>query len=213
MKRIFGLENVTEVNKEQVRVRESRDTHKKLVANVKRRPMTSVGYADFLSADVTKNFFGSSRGGESRRHAQVLSKIRRDFNDFTEEQSIILNNKLEQVDNERLYFCQTKLRDLQRHMPSLIILDRLLKRLRVDEDKKKINAAFLKYQSWFEPFPSIFPSCLVRFRSFRYVDLLHMVQPDYTDDPIITLLLKEMEEFANVRHRSSEISSHRYVSS
>ena len=87
-------------------------------------------------------------GGESRRHAQVLSKLRRDFNDFTEEQSIILNNKLEQVDNERLYFCQTKLRDLQKHMPSLIILDRLLKRLRVDEDKKKMNAAFLKYQSW-----------------------------------------------------------------
>ena len=32
----------------------------------------------------------------------------------------------------------------------------------------------------------------------RYVDLLHMVQPDYANDPIIVLLLKEMEEYASV---------------
>lgn len=32
----------------------------------------------------------------------------------------------------------------------------------------------------------------------RYVDLLQMVQPDYANDHIITLLLKEMEEYANV---------------
>lgn len=88
------------------------------------------------------------RSTESRRHAEILSKIKRDFNDFTEEQSIILNNRLEQVDNERLFYCQTKLRELQRHMPALTILDRLLKRLRFDEDKKKMNAAYLKFQSW-----------------------------------------------------------------
>jgi hypothetical protein len=35
-------------------------------------------------------------------------------------------------------------------MPSLTILDRLLKQLRFDENKKKINAAYLKYQTWFE---------------------------------------------------------------
>ena len=52
------------------------------------------------------------------------------------------------MDNERLYYCQTKLRQLQQQMPSLTILDRLLKRLRFDEDKKKMNAAYLKYQSW-----------------------------------------------------------------
>jgi hypothetical protein len=31
------------------------------------------------------------------------------------------------------------------------------------------------------------------------VDLLQMIQPDYDDDHIIVLLLKEMEEFASVR--------------
>jgi len=35
-------------------------------------------------------------------------------------------------------------------MPPLTILDRLLKQLRFDENKKKINSAYLKYQSWFE---------------------------------------------------------------
>ena len=43
LKRIFGLENITEGNKEHVRVHESRDTAKKVVPNIKRRPMTSVG--------------------------------------------------------------------------------------------------------------------------------------------------------------------------
>ncbi|CAF4658565.1 unnamed protein product, partial [Rotaria magnacalcarata] len=52
------------------------------------------------------------------------------------------------------------------------------KHLRFDEDKKKIDAAYLKYQTW-------------------YVDLIQMIQPDYTDDHIIILLLKEMEEYAN----------------
>jgi len=33
---------------------------------------------------------------------------------------------------------------------------------------------------------------------YRYVDLIQMVQPDYSDDHIIVLLLKEMEEFADV---------------
>lgn len=36
------------------------------------------------------------------------------------------------------------------------------------------------------------------FRSNRYVDLLQMIQPDYSDDHIIVLLLKEMEEFSDV---------------
>ncbi len=30
------------------------------------------------------------------------------------------------------------------------------------------------------------------------MDLIQMVQPDYSDDHIIVLLLKEMEEFADV---------------
>ncbi len=36
------------------------------------------------------------------------------------------------------------------------------------------------------------------FRLYRYVDLLQMVQPDYSQDHIIILLLKEMEEYADV---------------
>jgi hypothetical protein len=131
LKRIFGLENTTDNNKEQIRERQNRDIERKLVTNIKRRPATSVGSA------------------QSKRHAQILHKIKREFNDFTEEQSIILNNKLEQVDNDRLFYCQTKLRELQEHMPTLTILDRLLKQIRFDENKNKINAAYLKYQSWF----------------------------------------------------------------
>ncbi|CAF1205654.1 unnamed protein product [Rotaria sordida] len=168
LKRIFGLENATDVNKEQVKVRRTREIEQKLVANIKRRSATSVG------------------SGQSKRHAQILQKIKRDFNDFTEEQSIILNNKLEQADNDRLFYCQTKLRELQQKMPPLTILDRLLKHLRYDEDKKKIDAAYLKYQSW-------------------YVDLLQMVQTDYSDDHIIILLLKEMEEFANPNDKPTVI--------
>ena len=34
-------------------------------------------------------------------------------------------------------------------MPSLTILDRLLKQLRYDENKKKANEKYLKYQTWF----------------------------------------------------------------
>jgi hypothetical protein len=43
LNRIFGLENTTDVNKEQIRERQSRETEPKLLANVKRRPATSVG--------------------------------------------------------------------------------------------------------------------------------------------------------------------------
>ena len=42
----------------------------------------------------------------------------------------------------------------------------------------------------------------------RYIDLLQLVQPDYSDDPIILLLLKEMEEFANVREESMIETTH-----
>lgn len=38
----------------------------------------------------------------------------------------------------------------------------------------------------------------ILFYLYRYVDLLQMVQPDYSEDHIILLLLKEMEEFADV---------------
>jgi hypothetical protein len=48
-------------------------------------------------------------------------------------------------------------------MPSLTILDRLLKQLRFDEDKKKINAAYLKYQSWFVEQKEIFIHCISSF--------------------------------------------------
>jgi len=147
--RIFGLENTTDINRGQIRERQTRDIERKLVTNVKRRPTTSVGYR--IKKNIfLKNFSGYFRATQSKRHAQILHKIKRDFNDFTEEQSIILNNRLEQVDNDRLFYYQTKLRDLQEHMPPLTILDRLLKHIRFDENKKKINAAYLKYQSWFE---------------------------------------------------------------
>jgi hypothetical protein len=43
LKRIFGLENATDNNKEQVKERQTRELERKLVTNVKRRPMTSVG--------------------------------------------------------------------------------------------------------------------------------------------------------------------------
>lgn len=143
-----------------------------------------------------ERLYRSFRSVQSKRHAKILHKIKRDFNDFTEEQSIILNNRLEQVDNNRLFYCQTKLRDLQDKMPPLTILDRLLQQLRVDENRKKLNAAYLKYQSWFDQSNFSFQSSILS--SHRYVDLLQMIQPDYNDDHIIILLLKEMEEFADV---------------
>jgi len=85
-------------------------------------------------------------------------------------------------------------------MPSLTILDRLLKQLRFDENKKKISAAYLKYQTWFEN-----KEKRIQFQTnflylYRYVDLLQMVQPDYSQDHIIMLLLKEMEEFTDVNY-------------
>ena len=43
LKRIFGLENTTDVNKEQIRERQTRETERKPMTNVKRRPTTSVG--------------------------------------------------------------------------------------------------------------------------------------------------------------------------
>lgn len=42
--RIFGLENATSTNKEEVRIRQTREIERNLVANVKRRPATSDGY-------------------------------------------------------------------------------------------------------------------------------------------------------------------------
>ncbi len=196
--RIFGLENTTDLNRDQIRDRQTREIEHKLVTNVKRRPTTSIGYRRRKKKTSVEKIFGIFfRSSQSKRHAQILHKIKRDFNDFTEEQSIILNNRLEQVDNDRLFYCQTKLRELQVRMPPLTILDRLLKQIRFDENKKKINAAYLKYQSWFEEKKSfIFTN---QFHS-RYVDLLQMVQPDYSQDHIIVLLLKEMEEFADVNY-------------
>lgn len=43
LNRIFGLENTTDVNKEQIRERQNRDIEPKHIANVKRRPATSIG--------------------------------------------------------------------------------------------------------------------------------------------------------------------------
>lgn len=43
LNRIFGLENATDTNKEQIRERQNREMEQKPVANVKRRPATSVG--------------------------------------------------------------------------------------------------------------------------------------------------------------------------
>ena len=148
MKRIFGLENATDTNKDPKIERERRTVERKRVTNIKPRPMTSVGYETIQLLSRVIYTFLIYRAFESRRHAQILSKIKRDFNDFTEEQSIILNNRLDQIDNERVSFCQTKLRNLQNNMPPLTILDRLLKHIRYDEGKKKNDAAHLKYQSW-----------------------------------------------------------------
>jgi len=44
LQKIFGLENTTDTTKEHARERQTRETDRKLVANVKRRPTTSVGY-------------------------------------------------------------------------------------------------------------------------------------------------------------------------
>ncbi len=44
LQRIFGLENATDINKQQIRQRQTREIERKLVTNVKRRPTTSVGY-------------------------------------------------------------------------------------------------------------------------------------------------------------------------
>ncbi len=44
LKRIFGLENTTEINREKAKERENREMERKLIANVKRRPTTSIGY-------------------------------------------------------------------------------------------------------------------------------------------------------------------------
>jgi hypothetical protein len=49
--RIFGLENTTDINRGQIRERQTRDIERKLVTNVKRRPTTSVGYR------IKKNVF------------------------------------------------------------------------------------------------------------------------------------------------------------
>ena len=42
--RIFGLENTTDLNRDQIRDRQKREIERKLVTNVKRRPATSVPY-------------------------------------------------------------------------------------------------------------------------------------------------------------------------
>lgn len=44
LKRMFGLENATDVNKEHAKQRRTREIEHKLVTNIKRRPMTSVEY-------------------------------------------------------------------------------------------------------------------------------------------------------------------------
>lgn len=95
---------------------------------------------------------------QSKLHAQALSKIRRDFNEFTEEQSTILNNKLEQADNSRLFYYQTKLDLVQKTMlpkpkssendKPVVIIDRLFRKMRFDKAKKEENAVYLKYQPW-----------------------------------------------------------------
>lgn len=91
----------------------------------------------------------------------MLYNIKRHFNEFNEEQATILNNKLEQADNARSFYYQTKLNFVQKKMSELneykerdtqkkplIIIERLLQQLRFDKDKKKQNAVYLKYQAW-----------------------------------------------------------------
>jgi len=98
------------------------------------------------------------RFSQAKLHAQVLYKIRRDFNEFNEEQSTILNNKLEQADNSRMFYYQTKLDLVQKTMlpktkssekdKPVVIIDRLFRTMRFDKAKKEENAVYLKYQPW-----------------------------------------------------------------
>ncbi|CAF1056004.1 unnamed protein product [Adineta steineri] len=160
LNRIFGLENSTNTIKEQVRARQTLEAERKPVVNVKRRASAS---AKFTNA---------------KEHAQILHQYKRDVNDFTEEQAIVLNNRLQQLDNGRLIYYQSKLNAMQQHMPKSTLISSLLNKIRFDESKKKINPVHLKYQPW-------------------YIDLLEMVEPDYSKDHLIKLLLKELKEYAD----------------
>ncbi len=57
LQRIFGLENATDINREQIRERQTRNVEQKLVANVKRRPTTSVGYRIEIRITLIEKFF------------------------------------------------------------------------------------------------------------------------------------------------------------
>ncbi|UJR37773.1 hypothetical protein I4U23_030465 [Adineta vaga] len=168
LNRIFSIENATSTNREQVRARQTREIKRKLVSNERRRSTTNMGLF------------------RSKEHAERLHTLRREFDEFTEEQTTILNNKLQQIDKNRLFYYQTKLNDMQKLMPTCTLSQKLLKQLRFDKDKQKKNAISHRYQSW-------------------YVDLLEMVEPEYQHDQMISNLLKELKEYADPSHTPTVI--------
>lgn len=117
------------------------------------------------------------RSAQSKLNAQSLYRIKREWNEFVEEQTTLLNNKLERIDDSRLLYYQSKLSAAQQIMakptrkeieerkvakkkspidgqkkdrePKYIIINRVLPQLRYDKDKKKMSVVHLKYQPWF----------------------------------------------------------------
>ena len=84
----------------------------------------------------------------SKEHAERLRSLKREFDEFTEEQTTILNNRLQQIDKNRLFYYQSKLNDMQKLMPRCTLSQKLLVQLRFDKDKQKQNAFHLRYQPW-----------------------------------------------------------------
>ena len=66
----------------------------------------------------------------SKEHAERLRSLKREFDEFTEEQTTILNNRLQQIDKNRLFYYQSKLHDMQKLMPRSTLSQMLLVQLR-----------------------------------------------------------------------------------
>ncbi|CAF0970097.1 unnamed protein product [Adineta ricciae] len=160
---IFGLENATSTSRERVRARQNREIEQKLVINLRRRSASNIGVF------------------HSKEHAERLHSLKREFDEFTEEKMTTLNNRLQQIDKNRLFYYQSKLNDMQKLMPRCTLSEKLLAQLRFDKDKQKQNAIHLRYRPW-------------------YIDLKEMVEPEYRDNQLILCLLKEMREYADPSH-------------
>ncbi|CAF1152814.1 unnamed protein product [Adineta ricciae] len=165
---IFGLENATSTSREQVRARQNRAIEQKLVVNLRRRSASNIGVC------------------HSKERADELHSLKREFDEFTEEQMTTLNNRLQQIDKNRLFYYQSKLNDMQKLIPQCTLSEKLLVQLRFDKNKQKQNAFHLRYRPW-------------------YIDLKEMVEPEYHDNQLILCLLKEMREYADPSHTPTAI--------